>query len=401
KKKITAWLEKEKLGQASVNYKLRDWLFSRQRYWGEPIPIIHCKKCGTVPIPESELPLKLPDMKDFKPTGTAEPPLAKAKDWLDAPCPKCKGPGMRETNTMPQWAGSCWYYLRYLDSANKKSFCDPAKEKHWMPVDLYVGGAEHAVLHLLYSRFWHKVLYDLKHVSTPEPFMKLVNQGMILGEDGQKMSKSRGNVINPDVVVQDYGADSMRLYEMFMGPLIQMKAWSMKGVEGVYRFLGRVWRLYMDKEGNLDKSIADAPPGDSLKRLLHKTVKKVTEDIEGLQFNTAISAMMIFSNELAKEPVRPKSVMESFALILSPLAPHLAEELWEKLGHKKTLAYEKWPSYDPAFAEELMIEIPIMINGKVKARVTVPADADEAFVEKEALKDEKVSAALQGKKILQ
>jgi len=399
KKKITAWLKEKRLGEATVNYKLRDWLFSRQRYWGEPIPIVHCPKCGMVPVPENELPLRLPEMKDFKPTGTAEPPLAKVKDWVNTKCPKCHGPGQRETNTMPQWAGSCWYYLRYLDPKNKTSFCDPQKEKYWMSVDLYVGGAEHAVLHLLYSRFWHKVLYDLKHVSTPEPFTKLVNQGMILGEDGQKMSKSRGNVINPDSVVENYGADSMRLYEMFMGPLTQMKAWSMNGVEGVYRFLGRAWRLYMDKEGKLDPAIKDVPAPDAVQRLLHKTIKKVTDDIESLDFNTAISSLMVLSNELAKEETKPRKVMESFALLLSPFAPHLAEELWSLLGHKGSLAYEKWPSYDPALVEDDVIEIPVMVNGKVRSRIQVPVGWTEHEVEKEAMKDEKVRAAIDGKKI--
>jgi leucyl-tRNA synthetase len=401
KKKVIAWLEEKKAGRTAVNYKLRDWLFSRQRYWGEPIPIVHCEKCGSVPLPESELPLKLPEMKDFKPTGNAEPPLAKAKDWVSTKCPQCRGAARRETNTMPQWAGSCWYYLRYLDSKNEKSFCDPAKEKYWMPVDLYVGGAEHAVLHLLYSRFWHKVLYDLKLVSSPEPFTTLVNQGMILGEDGQKMSKSRGNVINPDFVVEHYGADSMRLYEMFMGPLTQRKAWSMKGVEGVNRFLGRVWRLYADTEGNLNRDIRDEKEEPSLEKRLHQTVKKVTEDIETLSFNTAISSLMVLSHELAKAPVKPKSAMETFVLLLAPFAPHLAEELWEKMGHRESLAYAPWPCFDAVLVEEGEIEIPVMVNGKVKSRIVVRADWDEAVVEREALKDPKVLAALGSGKITQ
>ncbi len=401
KNKISAWLEKENLGKRTINYKLRDWLFSRQRYWGEPIPVVHCKTCGMVLVPESELPLRLPEMKDFKPTGNAEPPLAKAKDWVNTHCPKCKGPAQRETNTMPQWAGSCWYYLRYIDPKNKNSFCDPQKEKYWMAVDLYVGGAEHAVLHLLYSRFWHKVLYDLKYVSTPEPFMKLINQGMILGEDGQKMSKSRGNVINPDFIVENYGADSMRLYEMFMGPLTQMKAWSMKGVEGVYRFLGRVWRLYTDREGKLDANILDREPSPAVQKLMHRTIKKVTEDIEGLDFNTAISALMIFSNELAKEEAKPKVVMENFALLLSPFAPHVAEELWQMMGHKESIAYHAWPRFDPALIQDDVIEIPVMINGKVRSKLNIPADFNEAQVESAAMKDEKVLSALQGKKITQ
>ncbi len=401
KEKITTWLEEKSLGKKTVNYKLRDWLFSRQRYWGEPIPLVHCKACGIVALDEKSLPLTLPDTKDFKPSGDAEPPLAKIKEWVNTGCPKCGEPALRETNTMPQWAGSCWYYLRYLDPKNSKQLCDPAKEKYWLPVDLYVGGAEHAVLHLLYSRFWHKVLYDLKQVSEPEPFKKLVNQGMILGEDGQKMSKSRGNVVNPDQVVQDFGADSLRLYEMFMGPLTQMKSWSMKGVEGVYRFLGRVWRLYTDREGRLDGCVQEVEANANIKRQLHRTIKKVTEDIESLSFNTAISALMIFSNELAKEEVRPRSVMRDFALILSPFAPHLAEELWGMLGNPKSLAYQAWPAYDPAFIEEDTLEIPIMVNGKVKSKITIPAAMVEEEVEKLVLKDEKVAAAIAGKAISQ
>ena len=406
KERVTQWLEEEGHGKKTVNYKLRDWLFSRQRYWGEPIPLVHCKKCDPsgamgVRISEKELPLRLPEMKDFAPSGNAEPPLAKAKDWVNTKCPKCDGPAVRETNTMPQWAGSCWYYLRYIDPKNKERFVDPIKEKYWMPINLYVGGAEHAVLHLLYSRFWHKVLYDLKYVSTPEPFTKLINQGMILGEDGQKMSKSRGNVINPDFVVENYGADSLRLYEMFMGPLTQMKSWSMKGVEGVYRFLGRVWRLCMTPEGKLDLGIQNVEPSPELNKWLHRSVKKVTEDIEVLAFNTAISSLMVFSNELAKESVKPKTVMEKFALLLSPFAPHMAEELWAALGHKQSLAYEPWPAYDPKFIEDDVIEIPIMVNGKVRSKITIAADSAEATVEALVMKDPKISEALSGKKITQ
>ena len=405
KRKIIAWLEEKGLGKKTMNYKLRDWIFSRQRYWGEPIPIVHCKRCDPsgatgVRIPESGLPLKLPDMKDFKPAGDGQPPLAKAKDWVKTKCPQCGQAAERGTNTMPQWAGSCWYYLRYLDPKNKEKFCDPAKEKYWMPVDLYVGGAEHAVLHLLYSRFWHKVLYDLKLVSSLEPFVKLVNQGMILGEDGQKMSKSRGNVINPDFVVENYGADSLRLYEMFMGPLTQMKAWSMKGVEGVYRFLGRVWRLFMDKSGKLQIHIVDREPTkDELKRL-HGTIKKVGEDIESMAFNTAIAQLMIFVNKETEQNDHAKQVLEKFILLLSPFAPHLAEELWQTLGHSQSLAYEPWPSFDPRYIKEDRIEIAVMVNGKVRSRISIPAEMDEAAVEKEVMKDEKISSAIQGKKIL-
>ncbi len=398
KKKISEWLQVQGLGKPTVNYKLRDWLFSRQRYWGEPIPIVHCKKCDPsgslgVRVPESELPLRLPEVKDFKPSGNAEPPLAKAKDWVKTKCPQCSGPAERETNTMPQWAGSCWYYLRYIDPKNQKQFVDPVKEKYWMPVDLYVGGAEHAVLHLLYSRFWHKVLFDLKVVSTAEPFTKLVNQGIILGEDGQKMSKSRGNVINPDRVVEEYGADSLRLYEMFMGPLTQSKAWSMNGVEGVYRFLGRAWRLF--------ENVGEVAPNAELNKTLHRTIQKVTRDIESLDLNTPISHLMVLSNELAKETVKPKKAMEAFTLLLSPFAPHLAEELWERLGHSQSIAYEPWPVHDERLLEESEIEIPIMVNGRVRSKITIPADWNESQVEAAAMKDEKVMAALAGKTVSQ
>ncbi len=404
KRKITEWLEKEKLGKKAVNYKLRDWLFSRQRYWGEPIPIVHCAKCGMLPVPENELPLRLPEMKDFKPSGNAEPPLAKAKDWVNTKCPKCSGPAQRETNTMPQWAGSCWYYLRYIDPKNKEKFCDPSKEKYFMPVDLYVGGAEHAVLHLLYSRFWHKVLYDLGFVSTKEPFTKLVNQGMILGEDGQKMSKSRGNVINPDFVVENYGADSTRLYEMFMGPLTQMKAWSMKGVEGVYRFLGRVWRYYIDQNGQLNLMVDAVKLPDDLAKALHRTIKKVTEDIDELQFNTAISSLMILLNSMTAESKKYREVARQFLLLLSPFAPHIVEELWNKMHETNdvySLAFEKWPKADPKYLVDDLVEIPIMINGKVKSKIEISPDWLESQVENRVMQDEKVIAALAGKKITQ
>lgn len=398
-KRMTQWLEERGIGKGAVNYKLRDWLFSRQRYWGEPIPIVHCARCGTVPVPESELPLRLPQISDFKPSGNAEPPLSKAGDWVNTVCPACKGAARRETNTMPQWAGSCWYYLRYIDPKNTRSFCDPAKEKAWMPVDLYVGGAEHAVLHLLYSRFWHKFLHDQGLVSTAEPFTRLINQGMILGEDGQKMSKSRGNVINPDAIVAAYGADSLRLYEMFMGPLTQMKSWSMKGVEGVYRFLGRVWRLYTDKEGR-PAVLSQERPRPEIERLTHRTIKKVTEDIERMDLNTAISALMVLSNELAKEEARPREPMEALLLLLSPFAPHLAEELWEKIGHTNTLAYEKWPAYDPALIEDDELEIAVMINGRVRTHLKIGADWSESAVEAAVLNDVKVLTQIEGKKIV-
>ncbi len=397
KKKITAWLEEKKLGKATVQYKLRDWLFSRQRYWGEPIPIVHCEKHGAVAVPENELPLELPEMKDYSPTGNAEPPLAKATDWVNTKCPECGGPAKRETNTMPQWAGSCWYYLRYLDPKNSRSFVAKDKEKGWMPVDLYVGGAEHAVLHLLYSRFWHKVLFDLGHVSTPEPFMKLVNQGMILGEDGQKMSKSRGNVINPDDVVREYGADAFRMYEMFMGPLEMVKPWNTQGLEGVYRFLGRVWRLFCDEEGKL--ILDDCAPAGALLKVLHHTIKKVGEDTEALAFNTAISQMMIFVNEVTAQENRPRKLLEPFVLVLAPYAPHLAEELWEKLGHKQSLAHEPWPKYNATLLVESTVTVILQVNGKLRDRVDVVAGAPQAELEKIALANDRVKALLAGKQV--
>ena len=424
KKKITAWLEEKGLGKATVNYKLRDWLFSRQRYWGEPIPIVHCDKCGTVPVPESELPLRLPEMKDYTPTANAEPPLAKATDWVNTKCPTCGGPAKRETNTMPQWAGSCWYYLRYLDPKNPSAIAAKEKEKYWQPVDLYVGGAEHAVLHLLYSRFWHKVLFDLGYVSTPEPFKKLVHQGMILGEDNAKMSKSRGNVINPDDVVSEYGADAFRLYEMFMGPLEMTKPWSMTGVEGVYRFLGRVWRLFIDEASDrqyqqdiaagarmpddlstlkISAAIQEVASTPEQLKLFHTTIRKVTQDLDGMLFNTAISGMMVFVNEAMKlssggQPLA-KSVMDQFVLLLSPFAPHLAEELWRMLGHSATLAYEPWPVFDEKYLVENTIEIVVQINGKLRDRITVQPDSGEDQIKSMAMASEKVKAAIEGKQI--
>ncbi len=397
KKKITAWLEEKKLGKATVQYKLRDWLFSRQRYWGEPIPIVHCPQHGTVPVPENELPLLLPEMKDYSPSGSAEPPLAKATDWVNTKCPLCGGPAKRETNTMPQWAGSCWYYLRYIDPNNSTAFVAKDKEKYWMPVDLYVGGAEHAVLHLLYSRFWHKVLFDLGHVSTPEPFMRLVNQGMILGEDNQKMSKSRGNVINPDDVVSEYGADAFRMYEMFMGPLDMVKPWSTRGAEGVYRFLGRAWRLYCDEDGKL--IVDNSEPDAKLLKVLHQTIKKVGEDTETLKFNTAVSRMMEFVNEVTAQESRPRQLLEPFVLVLAPYAPHLAEEFWEKLGHKQSLAREPWPAYNAVLLKEEKATVIVQINGKLRDRIEVPAGISQSDLEKLALANKHVKELLTGKSV--
>jgi len=396
--KITDWLEEEGMGKAAVNYKLRDWLFSRQRYWGEPIPIVHLENGYVTALEEEELPLTLPDAETFKPSGTGESPLANISDWLHVTW-KNGQKGRRETNTMPQWAGSCWYYLRYLDAHNDQAPFDKEKERYWMPVDLYVGGAEHAVLHLLYSRFWHKVLYDAGWVSTKEPFQKLVNQGMILGNDGQKMSKSRGNVVNPDTVIEQYGADSMRLYEMFMGPLDATKPWSMQGVEGVHRFLQKAWRMLVAEDGNIHPSITASLPEGEMLRLLHKTIKKVTHDIENMCFNTAISQMMIFVNEFSRLPERSQKAMENFVLLLSPFAPHIAEELWNRLGHHDTLAYIPWPVYQEELTKDPEVELAIQINGKVRDRITFAADSNEEAIEKTVLENERIIALLEGKTI--
>jgi leucyl-tRNA synthetase len=397
KEKISAWLAKKGLGEKAVNYKLRDWLFSRQRYWGEPFPILHTEDGRVIALDESELPLELPALEDYKPSESGEPPLAKATDWVNVTLPDGTK-ARRETNTMPQWAGSCWYYLRYMDPKNDKAAVDFDKQKYWLPIDLYIGGAEHAVLHLLYSRFWHKLLHDLGYVSTQEPYQKLINQGMILGEDGQKMSKSRGNVINPDDVVSEYGADSMRLYEMFMGPLEATKPWSMNGVEGVHRFLQRAWRMMIDTEtGNLLDSVQDAELDEATERILHQTIMKVTKDIEGFAFNTAISQMMIFINHMSKQTIRPKAAMEQFTLILSPFSPHIAEELWQLLGHTDSLAYKSWPVFDADKAKEKEIELAVQIKGKTKDKITIAADATEDQIQQMALASEKVQAALEGK----
>jgi leucyl-tRNA synthetase len=397
KEKITAWLAERGQGEKAINYKLRDWLFSRQRYWGEPFPILHTEDGRVIGLSEDELPLVLPEVVDYQPPGTGESPLAKATEWLNVTLPDGTR-AKRETNTMPQWAGSCWYYLRYLDPRNAERGWDPAKEKYWMAVDLYIGGAEHAVLHLLYSRFWHKFLYDLGYVSTREPFQKLINQGMILGEDGQKMSKSRGNVVNPDQVIAEYGADSMRLYEMFMGPLEAMKPWSMQGVQGVYRFLQKAWRLVVDEEtGRPAAAVTDGKPDEETLRLLHQTIRKVGGDIETFGFNTAISAMMIFVNHLGRLDARPRSVLEPFLLLLAPFAPHIAEELWQRLGHDESLAYAPWPKYEQELAKEKQVEMGVQVNGKLRDRIVVSAEADEEQIREKALQGERTIAALGGK----
>jgi leucyl-tRNA synthetase len=394
--KITEWLESTGKGRKAVNYKLRDWLFARQRYWGEPFPIIWVDGDAR-PIPEEHLPLRLPETGNFKPSGSGESPLANLEEWLATTDPGTGKPARRETNTMPQWAGSCWYYLRFLDPKNDRRLVDPAKERYWMPVDLYVGGSEHAVLHLLYARFWHKVLYDVGVASTPEPFMKLVHQGIVLGEDNQKMSKSRGNVVNPDEMIERFGADAVRLYEMFMGPLEAMKPWSTRGVEGITRFLDRAWRLMIGEDGGLSRAVTRTEPAVEHLRVLHQTIKKVTEDIEALRFNTAIAQMMVFTNEMTKLEQRPRALLDPFVLLLSPFAPHLAEELWERLGHGPSLAHQPWPAYDPALVVSDRIEIPIQVNGKLRSKIEVSAEASEEEVVGLASRDARLAEWLQGK----
>jgi len=461
KEKITTWLESKSLGKKCINYKLRDWLFSRQRYWGEPFPIVWKKDAAGnafhEAVPESALPVLPPQLDDYMPTPDGQPPLARAKDWVTLP-----DGSTRETNTMPQWAGSCWYYLRYLDARNERAFTASEAERYWMGaaamkplnrepvesagavsaaastlqrsnastspgVDLYVGGTEHAVLHLLYARFWHKVLYDLGHVSTPEPFFKLVNQGLILGEDGQKMSKARGNVVNPDDMIAEFGADSLRLYEMFMGPLEMVKPWSTKGVEGVYRFLGRVWRLFVDEKSETEFEQAvtatEAPrQGELLEKIklgasiqeiqatpvqlktLHACIKKVTEDLEGLRFNTAISALMVFVNDAISWPTKPGAVLREFLILLQPFAPHLAEELWAKVHSAfniphRAVAYAPWPKFDPGWLVEATIEIPVQVNGKLRDKLVLPSDATEEQIKEAALASAKVREFAAGKTI--
>ena len=400
KEKILSWVEKEGIGIHKVNFKLRDWLFSRQRYWGEPIPILHLEDGTMKPLKEEELPLLLPDLKKFQPSGTTESPLALATEWVQVVDKETGLKARRETNTMPQWAGSCWYYLRYLDPRNDREFCSREREKYWMPIDLYVGGSEHAVLHLMYARFWHKVLFDLEHVSTREPFMKLRHQGIILGEDSRKMSKSRGNVVNPDDIVSQYGADSMRLFEMFMGPLEEAKPWSSKGVEGVFRFLNRVWRLFITEEGTIDSHIRDIPAPADFERLYHQTVKKVGEDIELLRFNTAISQMMIFVNETMKLEQRPRKELERFIIFLAPFAPHIAEEIWERMGHTRSLTHEPWPVYDEVKTVEASVEVVFQINGKVRSKAQVPMDTEEKKLEKIAHADGHIKRYMDGKKVI-
>lgn len=433
--RMLEFLEEKKIGKKAVNYKLRDWVFSRQRYWGEPIPLIHCPECGTVPVPEEELPLRLPEVKSYQPTGTGESPLAAIDSWVNCKCPKCGGNAKRETNTMPQWGGSCWYYLRYLDPHNQKQFCSPEAEKYWMPVNLYIGGAEHAVLHLLYARFWHKVLYDLGVVSTKEPFQRLVNQGMITSfafqranktlvpvdevekrDDGNfyekktgekleqivaKMSKSLKNVVNPDDEIKAYGADSVRMYEMFMGPLTMSKPWSTQGIVGIHRFLEKVWAISEKPVSDVDISgkLADEKL-ISARKTFAQTVKKVTADTASLNFNTAISQMMIFINEISKLDSVPKAIWQDFVKILSPYAPHLGEELWHKLGNNESIAYVQWPVVNEDFAKDEEKTIVVMINGKLRGKFKAAPDSSDETLRSAAENNEDAKKFLEGKTIV-
>jgi leucyl-tRNA synthetase len=393
KSAMIEWLEAEGKGVAAVHTKLRDWLFSRQRYWGEPFPLLHHDDGSVSTVPEAELPVKLPEVERYEPSGTGESPLAVVDEWVNTTDPESGEAVRRETHTMPQWAGSCWYYLRYLDPKNTEQLVDPELEKYWMPVDLYIGGSEHAVLHLLYARFWHKVLYDAGVVSTKEPFQRLLNQGMILGEDGEKMSKSRGNVINPDEIVERFGADAFRLYEMFMGPLTVTKPWQTTGLNGTHRFLSRVWRLFVDREGEL--VVEDGEPSDDVQRAFHQMIDRVTRDTEGLSFNTSISAMMEFANVLTKAGQgMPRSLARDFLIALEPYAPHLAEELNALLGHDELLAWAAWPEVDASLLVADTVDLPVQINGKVRTVLQVAKDADAAGIEARAREDEGIARLL-------
>jgi leucyl-tRNA synthetase len=390
--KIGEFLEKQGKAEKKINYKLRDWVFSRQRYWGEPIPIIHCGTCGMVTVPEDQLPVKLPYVEKYQPTGTGESPLAAIAEWVNVECPKCGGPAKRETNTMPQWAGSCWYYLRYLDPKNSEAIFDKEKEKKWMPVDLYVGGAEHAVLHLLYSRFWHKFLYDIGVVSTEEPFYKLRNIGLILAPDGQKMSKSKGNTISPDDIVSEYGADTLRCYEMFMGPFDQAIGWNTQGVKGVFRFLSRLWDVFSECENEKSSKEVVAE--------VHKLNKKVSEDLEKMKFNTPIAFFMEFMNFISERKEElGKEEIKRILILLSPFAPHLCEELWERMGNKTSILLEGWPIPDFNLVKEEKAFLVVQVNGKVREKIEIDIGTSKEKAEKEAMENERVRKWIEGKEI--
>ncbi|MFC2131067.1 leucine--tRNA ligase [Bacteroidota bacterium] len=400
--KTIEWVESNGIGKKKIQYKLRDWLFSRQRYWGEPMPIMFFEDGTRRALKPDELPLELPDVPDFKPAGTGESPLAKVDTWINFIDKKTGKKARYETNTMPQWAGSCWYYLRYTDPDNSEIFADKDKEKYWMSpdgIDLYMGGAEHAVLHLLYARFWHKLLYDHGYVSTPEPFKKLFHQGLIIGEDGRKMSKSLGNVINPDDVVAEFGADSIRIFEMFLGPLQDAKPWSTDGIAGVNRFLGRVWRLIIDEEGNLSPNVQDADMTREQEYVLHSTIKKVGGDIENLHFNTAVSQMMIFVNEFTKAEIKPRKAIEKFILCLAPFAPHISEELWQKLGYDESVSLQAFPEFDESKIQKQEIEFVVQVNSKIRARIMLPPDLPQEKYEKSAKEDATVQKHIGDKQV--
>ncbi|MFW6131583.1 MAG: leucine--tRNA ligase [Candidatus Aminicenantaceae bacterium] len=399
-KKMINWLEKNGFGKAEVQYKLRDWVFSRQRYWGEPIPIIHCQHCGYVPVPEKELPVILPDVQKYEPIETGESPLASMIDWVITTCPVCKKPAKRETDTMPNWAGSSWYFLRYTDPYNDNVFADFGKMKYWMPVDLYNGGMEHTTLHLLYSRFWNKFLYDCRFVPFSEPYKRRTSHGMILGEGGEKMSKSKGNVVNPDDVIREYGADVFRCYEMFIGPFDQTANWDTKGIEGIHRFLMRVWRLIIDdNSGQLSSRIVEKDTFPENLRILNQTIKITVDYLEQMRFNTAISQIMIFVNELYKKSKISIHTIKKLVLILSPFAPHLCEELWEKLGERPSIVNHHFPEYDSRYLEEEIITMVVQVNGKVRANIEVPADIEEEELKKAALEEPNVKRYISGKEI--
>ncbi|WHY97101.1 leucine--tRNA ligase [Peribacillus simplex] len=392
------WLEEKEIGTKKVTYRLRDWLFSRQRYWGEPIPIIHWEDGTMSPVKEEDLPLILPKTTDIKPSGTGESPLANISEWVNVTDENGRK-GRRETNTMPQWAGSSWYFLRYIDPDNKEALADPEKLKEWMPVDIYIGGAEHAVLHLLYARFWHKFLYDIGVVPTKEPFQNLFNQGMILGENNEKMSKSKGNVVNPDDIVESHGADTLRMYEMFMGPLDASIAWSTNGLDGSRRFLDRIWRLLVNDDGMITDKMTETDDSGKLEKVYHQTVKKVTENYEELKFNTAISQLMVFINDAYKADSLPKVYIEGFVKLLAPVAPHIAEEIWSKLGHSESITYGTWPAFDEAKLVDNEVEIVIQINGKVKTKLMVPTDTTKEKLEEIAMGDDSIKEQIDGKTI--
>ena len=399
KEKMALWLEDNKKGERTVQYKLRDWLFSRQRYWGEPIPIIH-KDGKSKVLKESDLPLELPDIEKYEPSGTGESPLSNIKNWVEVKDVNDNIIGLRETNTMPQWAGSCWYYLRYLDPSNDEKAWDSEKEKYWMPVDLYIGGAEHAVLHLLYSRFWHHVLFDLGLVSTKEPFKKLFNQGMILGQDGSKMSKSRGNVINPDETVETYGSDSMRIYEMFMGPLDKAKPWSTTGLQGCSRFIKKLWSILVDDEGVLSSNITEKKDGKETLQALNMVIKKISDNLDQMQFNTCVSEFMIFTNHIQKLDSINIDTIRSFIIIMNPFMPHLAQELWELIGETNELTYQGWPDYDKDLVISDEIVIPIQINGKRRSEILISANESESEVISKAKSDDKIASYLKNTTII-